>query len=901
MISKTIPVEHTLVLALLPTRRPCLEQEPTDEPLSEDRRQVEARILDMYRSHPAVAFLAIGCIPGTFRLSPSIEWWRTIASAFVHDLLVDPQTEVLRERQQIAFPAEAALEWIRSVPAMVGVERVDEALIAAFWDMLHQAYIEVVRKQSEPVEILLKRLSPGEGLDVHRVHFHLVENRKDEAAPFAFLATYATQLDSGSGLRHLPLKHALQEFGQDSRKLVSLLASVKKAAAASDLIRSILDSGEIFHPLRFTPKEACQFLRETPLYEQAGILCRIPRWWKAAPRHVSLALAIGDSTTGARLGAQALLTCRPFLHIDGEEISAEEARDILSRYEGLALIKGKWTVVDREALERNLELYEQAQRMSRKMHIPFAEAMRVLMGLQTVKPDGKTAWVADVQPGAWMREVLEKLRSPASLQPVAQPKGLQAALRPYQQAGLSWLSFLYELGFGACLADDMGLGKTLQILALILSAKERGKKPLEPSLLVVPASLIDNWLSEIRRFAPDLDALVLHPQYLPIATAQTLLSDQRRDLAITTYAMARKLSWLKERTWHFLILDEAQAIKNPASSQSRSVKEIPAVQRIALTGTPVENRIGDIWSIFDFLNRGLLGSAQGFQKFAKSLAERPEGYARMRRVIQPYILRRMKTDPAVISDLPDKIDMKSWAILSKKQRILYQKMVNDLAKALEATEGIQRKGLILSFLTKFKQVCNHPDQVVGGGRFAEEDSGKLQRLRELCESIFEKRERVLVFTQFREMVDPLDAFLKSVFGRPGVQLHGGTAVGKRKEAIAAFQNPDDYVPYFVLSLKAGGVGLNLTAANHVIHFDRWWNPAVEKQAEDRAFRIGQKRNVIVHKFICKGTVEEKIDELIEGKIELANQLLSTTGAENWITELSNERIREMFTLTLTGD
>ncbi len=298
----------------------------------------------------------------------------------------------------------------------------------------------------------------------------------------------------------------------------------------------------------------------------------------------------------------------------------------------------------------------------------------------------------------------------------------------------------------------------------------------------------------------------------------------------------------------------------------------------------------------------LLGSAQGFKSFAKSLQDQPEGYARLRQVIQPYILRRLKTDKSIIADLPEKIEMKTWAPLSRKQMVLYQGLVDDLSEALSSAEGIKRKGLILSFLIKFKQVCNHPDQLAGSGQFPEEDTGKMKRLRELCESIYEKRERVLIFTQFREMVGPLDDFFRSRYlERPGVQLHGGTAVGQTQGDVwRRFQNEDEYVPYFVLSLKAGGVGLNLTAANHVIHFDRWWNPAVEKQAEDRAFRIGQKRNVVVHKFVCKGTVEEKIDDMIESKIEFSEKLLSS-GAESWITEMSNEQIREMFTLTLTGD
>jgi non-specific serine/threonine protein kinase len=310
----------------------------------------------------------------------------------------------------------------------------------------------------------------------------------------------------------------------------------------------------------------------------------------------------------------------------------------------------------------------------------------------------------------------------------------------------------------------------------------------------------------------------------------------------------------------------------------------------------VENRLSDLWSLFDFINPGLLGSSKEFGKFAKDLSKDPEGYVRLRKVISPYILRRLKTDKTVISDLPDKVEMKTWSLLSRKQAVFYQKLVDDLRRTIESTEGIQRKGLILSSLMKFKQLCNHPDQYLGTGAYDENDSGKFSRLREICETIHEKRERVLVFTQFREITDPLSEFLTGIFGRQGLVLHGGTPVGKRKDLVERFQN-EDYVPYMVLSLKAGGLGLNLTAANHVIHFDRWWNPAVENQATDRAFRIGQKKNVVVHKFITKGTVEEKIDKMIEGKLKLSNDVIQS-GSEAWITEMSNEQLMKMFTLTI---
>jgi non-specific serine/threonine protein kinase len=447
-----------------------------------------------------------------------------------------------------------------------------------------------------------------------------------------------------------------------------------------------------------------------------------------------------------------------------------------------------------------------------------------------------------------------------------------------------------------CLADDMGLGKTVQVLGLLDTLKHQSAKGA--SLLVVPASLLGNWADELGRFAPHLSYYTAHPSGndARMVTPKDAVDLDSLDLVITTYSLIQKYEWLQFYSWKLIILDEAQAIKNPGTKQTRAVKKLTAANRIAMTGTPVENRLSDIWSLFDFLNPGLLGSAEEFGKFVKGLANDHEGYGRLRRVISPYILRRLKTDKTVIADLPDKIELKEWPRLGKKQAALYQKQVDDLKRTVETMDGIQRKGVILSALMKFKQICNHPDQFLGSGTFDEGESGKFDLLRELCGTISEKRERVLVFTQFREMTGPLSTFLAGIFGREGLVLHGGVPVGKRKGLVAAFQG-EEYMPFMVLSLKAGGVGLNLTAANHVIHFDRWWNPSVENQATDRAFRIGQKKNVLVHKFITKGTVEEKIDQMIEGKLKLSADVIQA-GSEAWITELGNKELMEIFSLTI---
>jgi SNF2 family DNA or RNA helicase len=411
--------------------------------------------------------------------------------------------------------------------------------------------------------------------------------------------------------------------------------------------------------------------------------------------------------------------------------------------------------------------------------------------------------------------------------------------------------------------------------------------------------LLANWASEIARFAPSLRVLLAHPSAMSTNDLKSVDvgSLVAFDLVITSYGTLARLPWLKGTPWRLVVLDEAQAIKNPNAKQTRATKQLAAEARIALTGTPVENRLGDLWSIFDFLNPGLLGSTTQFTALLKQLAQRAHNpYGPLKELVRPYILRRMKTDKSVIGDLPEKTEVKAYCPLSRKQAALYQAAVDEMATRLAESTGIQRRGIVLAFLMRFKQICNHPSQWLGDNAWAQADSGKWARLRELAEVIAAKQEKVLVFTQFREMTAPLAAFLGEVFGRPGLVLHGQTQVKKRQEMVKCFQD-DESVPFFVLSLKAGGAGLNLTAASHVIHFDRWWNPAVENQATDRAFRIGQKRNVLVHKFVCRGTVEEKIDGLIESKRQLSTDLLED-GAQTLLTEMKDDELLKLVALDI---
>jgi non-specific serine/threonine protein kinase len=787
---------------------------------------------------------------------------------------------------------------------MAGAEYLTVAVLDALWQDLDAAFgVELAESKCE-VQDFLKRRNPAWNL-VGRVHFHVAENRQDAEAPFAFLATYTTRLSAQAKAQHLPLGQALREYAGAANKdrLLSLLLPVQRASQNCPWLKVMVDQGEIFHPLRWTPNEAMQLLRDVPQLETAGVVVRMPAAWRGnrPPRPRVTGTVGGKAPSG--LGHDALLDFRMEVTLDGERLTAGEIGDLLAKSDGLALVRGRWIEINREQLSRMIERFREVERTAAANGLGFREAMRLLAGAD-VAPDDTGAVVtntdwAQVVAGPWLAETLKGLRSPEGLAQVDPGAALNGSLRPYQQVGVRWLYLLTKLGLGACLADDMGLGKTIQVLSLLLVLQRQTNGKQEPSLLVAPASLLANWASEIERFAPSLKTLIAHPSALPPVDLKTLAPErlQEVDLMITSYGSLLRLPWIAERSWRLVVLDEAQAIKNPGARQTRTAKQLRARARLALTGTPVENRLGDLWSIFDFVNPGLLGSPKEFTSFAKRLAERSHGsYGPLRELVRPYILRRLKTDKTVIADLPDKTEVKAFCQLSRKQAALYEQAVRELAKQLSDTTGIQRKGLVLSFLMRFKQICNHPSQWLGDGAWSEEDSGKWARLREIAEVIAAKQEKMLVFTQFREVTAPLAAFLGSVFGVTGLVLHGETEVKKRKELVRRFQE-DETERFFVLSLKAGGSGLNLTAASHVVHFDRWWNPAVENQATDRAFRIGQTKNVLVHKFVCRGTVEEKIDQLMESKSQLSQDLLEG-GADLQLTELKDEELLRLVALDI---
>jgi SNF2 family DNA or RNA helicase len=629
-----------------------------------------------------------------------------------------------------------------------------------------------------------------------------------------------------------------------------------------------------------------------PLLDEAGIGVLLPSWWDRR-RRIGLAASASTPTdaqvVAGGFGRDQLVDFDWQLAVDDEVLTEEEISALARSKAPLVRLRGQWVAMDPEQLRRGLDFLRGQQGDARTVADVLALASthpddaNLPLPLNSVRADG---WLGDLLSGT----------SDAALQPVEPPAGLLGSLRPYQERGLAWLSFLSSLGLGACLADDMGLGKTIQLLAL--EGRRIEERPGgSTTLLVCPMSLVGNWQREASRFLPDLRVYAHHG---PERRHGADLDDEvaEADVVVTTYATAtRDIEELSAYAWGRLVLDEAQAVKNSLSQSAKAVRRLDAGQRIALTGTPMENRLSELWAVMDFLNPGVLGSSDSFRARYAIPVERhghTEPAERLRRITRPYILRRLKTDPAIIDDLPDKIEVRQDCRLTTEQASLYRAVVDDMMERIEDSEGIERRGNVLAAMTKLKQVCNHPAQVLHDHSAVARRSGKVIRLEEILEEILAEGDKVLCFTQFTEFAELLLPHLSARFGHEVLYLHGGTRRSRRDEMVQRFQTaPGPAV--FLLSLKAGGTGLNLTAANHVVHLDRWWNPAVENQATDRAFRIGQKRNVQVHKFVCVGTLEERIDQMIGEKKALADLVISD--GERWLTELSTNSLREVFALS----
>jgi superfamily II DNA or RNA helicase len=633
------------------------------------------------------------------------------------------------------------------------------------------------------------------------------------------------------------------------------------------------------------------------LLVEAGFGVQLPAGWDGS-RRVGLALSARSTPadrvlTRSGLGRETLADFRWSIAVGEDELSEAELEQLVAAKAPLVRVRGRWVSVDAQRLAAGLEFLRRRDRpgtnpsaaevlaLAQRHPEDWADDADIPLPITAVHAEG---WIGDLLSGAAERAIT----------PIEPPPGFHARLRPYQQRGVSWLAFLSTLGLGACLADDMGLGKTVQLLAL--EAHERADEPRGPTLLICPMSLVGTWQREAARFTPGLRVHAHHGAGRRHG-AELAARAAEADLVVTTYATAaRDVDELAGLVWRRLVLDEAQAIKNSRAQHARAVRRFDAEHRVALTGTPVENRLSELWSVMDVLNPGLLGSAERFRTRYAIPVERhgdTEAAGRLRTVTRPYLLRRVKTDPTIIDDLPDKIEITQHYRLTREQASLYRTVVDDMMEKIEGSDGIERRGNVLSAMAKLKQVCNHPAQLLHDGSAIGRRSGKIIRLEEILGEILDEGDRVLCFTQFTEFGRMLVPHLSARFDTEVAFLHGGTPKNRRDELVTTFQSGDG-PPIMLLSLKAGGTGLTLTAANHVVHLDRWWNPVVENQATDRAFRIGQRRTVQVRKFVCPGTVEERIDEMITKKRALSELVVGA--GEGWLTELSTDTLRELFHL-----
>ena len=671
-----------------------------------------------------------------------------------------------------------------------------------------------------------------------------------------------------------------------------LLSSLGQASSICPSITGSLENARLSgYPL--DTARAHEFLTEEAMaLEQAGYGVMLPAWWTG--KGTKARLAVQAKVKSPKMQGGSGLSLETIVQFDWE-VALGDQRLTLRELEALAQMKaplvrvrGQWVEMSAQEIQAAVDFWKKRSEES-----TVRDIVQMALGAREA-PQGID--FNGVKAAGWVGKLLEQLDGRTEFKELASPRGFSGKLRPYQVRGYSWLSFLRQWGLGACLADDMGLGKTIQTLALIQRDwRANGKRP---ALLVCPTSVVHTWEKEAARFTPRLPVLVHHGPGRKRGAAFKKEAG-RHAIVVSSYGLVhRDVKTLKEVQWSGVVLDEAQNIKNPETRQAKAAQSLGADYRIALTGTPVENNVGDLWSIMEFLNPGLLGSQGEFKRrfFVPIQAERdPNAIERLQRITGPFILRRLKTDRSIISDLPEKLETKVFCPLTKEQASLYASVLKEMEEALESAEGIQRRGLILGTLSKLKQVCNHPAQFLGDNSGIDGRSGKLTRLTEMLEEVIEVGDRALIFSQFAEMGDLLQRQVQATFGLEALFLHGRVPRRRRDRMVERFQDEGGGPRVFILSLKAGGTGLNLTSANHVFHFDRWWNPAVEDQATDRVFRIGQTRNVQVHKFICAGTLEEKIDEMIERKKEIAEKVVGA--GEGWLTELSNDDLKDVLALS----
>jgi non-specific serine/threonine protein kinase len=831
----------------------------------------------------------------------------SMTDALARQFAADSRPAVRRGRRIAPNVVDA---WLSALVAPGGTVDADDEELAALSRQL-QGWLATQNTTVEAVRTCFRVIPPDDddggderrrGDDAWRIEFAL--QAVDDPSLLVSAETVWSDGPELTALEHhveLPDEHLLRGLGRAAR----LVPSLGPALASATPCELETDAAGVL-----------AFLHDgAPILEEAGFGVLAPPWWRSSRARLSLRLKARSSPKGGlstgSIGLLGLCDIRWEAALGDDKIGLSELRALARLKQPLVQVRGQWVELRQEDLAAAIAAV--GRRGASADQLTAGEVLRTALGLE--QTTGGLP-IAEVEAEGWLGDLLGGAED-RRLTALATPEGFVGELRPYQERGLGWLSFLGDLGLGACLADDMGLGKTAQLLALLVDERDRlvpvptprrragapaasrgtAKTKLGPTLVLCPMSLVGNWQREAARFAPGLSVHVHHGPDRLEGIEFTRLAG-KTDLVLSTYGLAaRDRDLLARVPWRRMVLDEAQQIKNSAARTTQSVRSIPAERRIAMTGTPVENRLGELWSIMQFLNPGMLGSEKAFRERFALPIERDgddEAAARLRRITGPFVLRRLKTDRSIIADLPDKLEMKEFCNLTREQATLYQAVVDDMLAKIDEATGIERRGLVLATMLRLKQVCNHPAHFLSDGSSLTGRSGKLNRLVEVLDEALAEGDRSLVFTQFTEMGDMLERHVRRRLGCEVLWLHGGVSKKKRDAMVERFQG-EGGPPVFLLSLKAGGTGLNLTSATQVVHFDRWWNPAVEDQATDRAFRIGQKRNVQVRKFVCGGTLEERIDAMIEAKRALAERIVGT--GEGWITEMSTEQLREVVALS----
>lgn len=818
-------------------------------------------------------------------VSTSIKYLKHLTNIFLNKVIVNPSLNLTKEKVDINFSEQEIVEMIDDTPYFIGNEFINKKWLQNHFSQLNKVFYNEINMFDGSISEYFQSKN-RKIIFPSRIYFHLVENKNNGKYPFAFLATYSEL--KNEKIVYYPLKYALTEFKNDKYRLNKLISSITNVSKDSEFIRNFINSGEIFYPLNFTEQEAYIFLKELNIYEQNGIICRMPNWWTTRKNENRITIDLKEKIEESWriLTPSVIINLVPSIIYNGVKIDYSEITELLNKSEGLAHIKGKWVVIDHLKLKKILDEYEYYS----KDGTSIFEILQIISGIKKVEEidDIKIEFTRK----DWLNRIINKQFSDNLHSNLSE--NFNGILRPYQYDAFKWLYGMNRLNFGVCLADDMGLGKTIELLSFLDKYKEENGKNV---LLIIPASLIENWKNEIKKFTPDIDYFVLKGQ------KELQFGKTRAFLTITTYQKAVKSEYLETVNWDMIVLDEAQAIKNYDTQTTRKIKRLNTRMRIALTGTPIENNLLNLWSIFDFINPGLLGTINQFKRFCKTLEQNLDNFSNFKSIIEPFILRRLKTDKSIISDLPEKFENDVIINLSKEQVILYKDRVKKFEeilmqgkKSCKNRSKFEEKSEILNVILDLKQICNHPSQYLGKKGYKLEESGKFIELKSICETIYEKREKVLVFTQFKEIIPALNDLLREVFKKDGYCISGDTSLANRNLYVNNFQSTD--VPYMILSIQAAGVGLNLTSAQNVILFDRWWNPAVENQAIDRTYRIGQKNNVLVYKFISANTIEYAIDKMLKIKANLADKYINSI-SNDILNKLSAEELLK--TLNYKGD